>query len=270
MLGGNTGMWDEEDGFFYDVLRLPDGQAQRLKVRSMVGLLPLCAATIFEGEFREKYPEIVEAVPEVPRGTSRTVRRHPRSRQARRQPAGDWLRSWTKPSFAACWRRCSMRTSSSARSASARCRATMRIIPMSFSVGGQEYRVDYLPAESDTGMFGGNSNWRGPIWMPVNALIIRALAAVLRLLRQRFHRGMPHRLRAADEPVSGRRGDRTPPDQYFPERKEWPSARCTAESKVPGRSALARLHPVLRFSMATMAPGWGPAIRPAGPGSLLG
>ena len=47
--------------------------------------------------------------------------------------------------------------------------------PYVFSVGGQEYRVDYLPAESDTGMFGGNSNWRGPIWMPVNALLIRAL-----------------------------------------------------------------------------------------------
>ena len=59
-LGGGTGMWDEEDGFFYDVLRLPDGQAQRLKVRSMVGLLPLCAATVFEPELFAKYPEIAE------------------------------------------------------------------------------------------------------------------------------------------------------------------------------------------------------------------
>ena len=50
MPGDDTGMWDEEDGFFYDVLRLPDGSAQRLKVRSMVGLLPLCAVTVFEGE----------------------------------------------------------------------------------------------------------------------------------------------------------------------------------------------------------------------------
>ena len=49
-LGDDTGMWDEEDGFYYDVLRLPDGRAQRLKVRSMVGLLPLCAATVFEAE----------------------------------------------------------------------------------------------------------------------------------------------------------------------------------------------------------------------------
>jgi hypothetical protein len=59
-LGGDTGMWDEEDGFFYDVLRLPDGRAQRLKVRSMVGLLPLCAATVFDGAVLAKYPEIAE------------------------------------------------------------------------------------------------------------------------------------------------------------------------------------------------------------------
>src|SRR4026209_247433 len=58
--GGDTGMWDEEDGFFYDVLRLPDGSAQRLKVRSMVGLLPLCAVTSFEGELLDRYPELAE------------------------------------------------------------------------------------------------------------------------------------------------------------------------------------------------------------------
>ncbi len=56
--GEDVGMWDEEDGFFYDVLRLPDGRAQRLKVRSMVGLLPLCAVTVFEGQLMAKYPEL--------------------------------------------------------------------------------------------------------------------------------------------------------------------------------------------------------------------
>ena len=59
-LGDGTGMWDEEDGFFYDLLRLPDGRAQRLKVRSMVGLLPLCAATTLEAEQCERFPEIQE------------------------------------------------------------------------------------------------------------------------------------------------------------------------------------------------------------------
>jgi hypothetical protein len=56
--GGDIGMWDEEDGFFYDVLRLPDGRSERLKVRSMVGLLPLCAATVFEGLIMQKHPEM--------------------------------------------------------------------------------------------------------------------------------------------------------------------------------------------------------------------
>ena len=69
--------------------------------------------------------------------------------------------------------------------------------PYVFRVGGQEYRVVYLPAESDTGMFGGNSNWRGPIWMPVNGLIIRALLQYYALLRRRFHGRMSDRLRAA-------------------------------------------------------------------------
>jgi len=59
-LGGGSGMWDEEDGFYYDVLCLPNGQSQRLKVRSMVGLLPLCAATVFDGGMLTKYPEIAE------------------------------------------------------------------------------------------------------------------------------------------------------------------------------------------------------------------
>src|SRR3989441_7971048 len=57
-MGQDTGMWDEEDGFFYDVLRLPDGKSQRLKVRSMVGLLPLCAATTFDGKLLAMYPEL--------------------------------------------------------------------------------------------------------------------------------------------------------------------------------------------------------------------
>src|SRR4029079_192225 len=70
--GDHTGMWDEEDGFFYDVLRLPSGEARRLKVRSMVGLLPLCAATVFDGRVLEMYPEMrdrlkwfLEARPEL-------------------------------------------------------------------------------------------------------------------------------------------------------------------------------------------------------------
>ena len=86
-LGEDTGMWDEEDGFFYDVLRLPDGQAQRLKVRSMVGLLPLCAATTLEGELVAKYPEIGERFQWFLDGPSRALRRDPRPEEARRRGA---------------------------------------------------------------------------------------------------------------------------------------------------------------------------------------
>ncbi len=81
--GGDTGMWDENDGFFYDVLRMPDGGAERLKVRSIVGLLPLCAVTVFEGDFVDRHPELgarmrrfLEARPEL-----REL--HPRSAGAR-------------------------------------------------------------------------------------------------------------------------------------------------------------------------------------------
>ena len=174
-LGGGTGMWDEEDGFFYDVLRLPDGQAQRLKVRSMVGLLPLCAATVFEPELFAKYPEIAErfqwflnARPELcaafhdPRKVGVAGRRlfsvldegKLRRVLAKLLDENEFLSPYGIRSLS-------------------RYHADH---PYVLHAGGQEYRVGYLPAESDTGMFGGNSNWRGPIWMPVNSLIIRALA----------------------------------------------------------------------------------------------
>ena len=76
-LGEDTGMWDEEDGFFYDVLRLPDGRAQRLKVRSMVGLLPLCATTVFEGELLAKNPELGERLAWFLKEPPRTLRLGP-------------------------------------------------------------------------------------------------------------------------------------------------------------------------------------------------
>jgi hypothetical protein len=173
-LGGNTGMWDEEDGFFYDVLRLPNGQSQRLKVRSMVGLLPLCAATTLDGQAAAKYPEMAERM-------KRFLEARPEIRAAIHDPmktgvAGRRLASIIDETKL---RRVLSKMldekeflSEFGIRALSRCHADH---PYVFWAGGQEYRVSYLPAESDTGMFGGNSNWRGPIWMPVNALIVRAL-----------------------------------------------------------------------------------------------
>ena len=174
-LGGDTGMWDEEDGFFYDVLRLPDGQAQRLKVRSMVGLLPLCAATVFEGELLNKYPELAERLQLVPRGPSRSSRRDPRPARSSASPAAGSASILDETKL----RRVLAKMLDENEFLSAfGIRSLSRYHadhPYVIHAGGQEYRVSYLPAESDTGMFGGNSNWRGPIWMPVNGLIIRAL-----------------------------------------------------------------------------------------------
>jgi hypothetical protein len=173
-LGGETGMWDEEDGFFYDVLRLPDGRAERLKVRSMVGLLPLCAATAFDGRLLAEYPEISQRFHDF-------LATRPELYAAIHDP--------TKTGVAG-RRLASILDESKLRRVLAKMLDENEFLgpygirslsryheahPYVMNAGGREYRVNYLPAESDTGMFGGNSNWRGPVWMPVNALIIRAL-----------------------------------------------------------------------------------------------
>ncbi|HEU4571276.1 MAG TPA: hypothetical protein VFR93_01205 [Candidatus Limnocylindrales bacterium] len=172
--GDGVGMWDEEDGFFYDVLRLPDGSAQRLKVRSMVGLLPLCAVTVFEGELYEVHPEIADRLREF-------ITARPELRQFIHDPVALGVNGR---------RMGAILDEPKLRRVLARMldeeeflgeygiRSLSRFHadhPYEFWVGGDRYVVSYLPAESDSGMFGGNSNWRGPIWMPVNALIIRAL-----------------------------------------------------------------------------------------------
>ena len=172
--GEGTGMWDEEDGFFYDVLRLPDGRSERLKVRSMVGLLPLCAVTVFDGELRKKAPEAAARLREF-------LTARPELRAFIHDPVtlGKGGRSMSAPLNEDKLRRVLTRMLDENEFLSPYgIRALSRYHaehPYVVHVGGQEYVVSYLPAESDNGMFGGNSNWRGPIWMPVNALIIRAL-----------------------------------------------------------------------------------------------
>jgi hypothetical protein len=173
---GPEGMWDEEDGFYYDVLRLPDGTATRLKVRSMVGLLPLCATTAVDKWQRDRVPRLTAALYD-------RWRRMPELRESI-HPTGPGHFGIAQRGIIGLVNENRLR------------RILTRMLdeneflspygirslsryhlehPYVFNAGGQEYRVGYLPAESDTGMFGGNSNWRGPIWMPVNALIVRAL-----------------------------------------------------------------------------------------------
>jgi hypothetical protein len=173
---GDDGMWDEEDGFYYDLLRLPDGSAQRLKVRSLVGLLPLCATTVIEKWQRDNVPTAMKHITE-------RIRRMPELKDTM-HPTGPGHLGVADRGLLALVNPDRLR------------RILTRMLdeneflgphgirsisryheqhPFVIQVQGQEYRVDYLPAESNTGMFGGNSNWRGPVWMPVNVMIIRAL-----------------------------------------------------------------------------------------------
>jgi hypothetical protein len=173
-IGGKDGMWDEEDGFFYDVLKLPNGDAQRLKVRSMVGLLPLCAATPFEPEVFEKYPAILDRFEWF-------MRARPELCSAFQDPTR--IGYGGRRLFAVLDEKKLRRVLATMLDENEflspyGIRSLSRIHdahPYVFLFGGHDYRVSYLPAESDTGMFGGNSNWRGPLWMPVNMLILRAL-----------------------------------------------------------------------------------------------
>jgi hypothetical protein len=173
---GPGGMWDEQDGFYYDVLRLPDGSAQRLGVRSMVGLLPLCATTVIEPWQRERVQGLAEAV-------ANRIKRMPELLESVHATGPGHLGVAGRGILALVnegrLRRILSRMLDEKEFLSPfGLRAMSRYHlehPYVFSVGQQEYRVAYLPAESDSGMFGGNSNWRGPIWMPVNVLIIRAL-----------------------------------------------------------------------------------------------
>jgi hypothetical protein len=173
---GPDGMWDEEDGFYYDVLRLPDGSASRLKIRSIVGLLPLCAITIVEPHQRALVPNVIAAVAERRRRMPDLYDSIHATGPGNLGEGGRGILAIVNQDRL---RRILSRVLDESEFLSPHgVRALSRHHadhPFVFSTKGTEYRVDYLPAESDSGMFGGNSNWRGPVWMPVNTLLIRAL-----------------------------------------------------------------------------------------------
>jgi hypothetical protein len=169
-------MWDEEDGFFYDLLNLPNGHSMRLKVRSMVGLLPLCASTVLEANgVLRRHPRLGELL-------ELFKKRHPDLLQ--HITAGEGFTGYAGRSLMSV---CSKNKIEKIlnylldeneffgpygiRSLS----KYHQDHPFIFHLNGQEFKVQYLPAESNTGMFGGNSNWRGPVWMPVNGLLLRSL-----------------------------------------------------------------------------------------------
>mgnify|MGYP003591737898 FL=1 len=169
-------MWDEEDGFFYDLLRLPNGDAMRLKVRSMVGLLPLCAATVFEGETLERMPKLRELI-------ALFWKRHPEVLSHIAPTEEGFIGHGNRRLLSVLTKKKLERVLGYLLDEDEflgpyGIRALSKFHerhPFVFNVGGQDLVVSYLPAESDNAMFGGNSNWRGPVWMPVNVLIVRGL-----------------------------------------------------------------------------------------------
>jgi hypothetical protein len=171
-----AGLWDEEDGFFYDVLRRPDGSSIPLKVRSLVGLMPLAAATVIPAAVRSELPELEKsAVQFLQRHPAVTAALPAQGRQAYSQDGPVLFALFDEQRLR---RILNKMLDEDEFLGPHGIRAISRYHldhPYVLDMDGQEYTVKYLPAESDTGMFGGNSNWRGPVWVPMNLMLIRAL-----------------------------------------------------------------------------------------------
>jgi len=171
-------LWNDEDGFFYDVLHLPDGERRPLKIRSMVGLIPLFAVETLEPEllgrlhgFRRRLEWFIDNRRDLTGNVACMRTTGSAERRLLSIVNADQLRSVLRVML-------DEREFLSSYGIRALSRAH-KDQPYVLNVDGREHRVDYEPAESSTGLFGGNSNWRGPIWFPVNYLIIESL--------QKFH-----------------------------------------------------------------------------------
>jgi hypothetical protein len=174
----SVGLWNVEDGFFYDALRLPHGQHFPLKIRSMVGLIPLFAVETLEPELLERLPDFhrrlewfVDNRPDLTHNLACMTTPGRGKRRLLSIATADQLRSILRYML-----------DESEFLSPYGIRAVSRFHrehPYVLSVNGMEHRVGYEPGESVTGLFGGNSNWRGPVWFPVNFLLIESL--------QKFH-----------------------------------------------------------------------------------
>jgi hypothetical protein len=167
-------LWDDEDGFFYDVLHLPSGEHRYMKVRSLVGLIPLLAVETLE-------PDVVAKLLGFTRRLEWFIRNRPEFREhleTMDQPGGGVRRLLSIVSREELPRVLRLMLDEREFLSPYGIRAVSqhhRDHPYVLTVDSREYRVDYEPAESSTGLFGGNSNWRGPIWFPINYLLIEAL-----------------------------------------------------------------------------------------------
>jgi hypothetical protein len=176
--GEGISLWDEEDGFFYDVLHLPGGQLVPLKLRTLVGLIPLLAVETIE-------PDVLEALPEFRERLEWFLANRPRqaSLVSRWQEPGMGERRLLALVRGRRMKRLLNRMLDEQKFYSDHgVRSISRYFherPYELHVDGMTHVVHYEPGESRTGLFGGNSNWRGPVWFPINFLLLEAL--------QRFH-----------------------------------------------------------------------------------
>ena len=175
--GDGKGLWDSQEGFFYDVLYAKSGDWERMKVRSMVGLIPLFAVETLESADLDRMPDFARRlnwfVTNRPDLTSNIARMHGGQNDRlllsivdEEKLRGILRLMLSEDEFLSPY---GIRALSQAH----------RDAPYIKHAGGVDYRVDYEPAESTSGLFGGNSNWRGPVWFPTNYLIIESL--------QKFH-----------------------------------------------------------------------------------
>ncbi len=226
-------------------MRMPDGQAIPLKVRSLVGLLPMCAATVFDGDLIEKHPEVLGRIMEFAERFSDAL---PQLAQ-RPGPNPEGRRMASLVDEERLRRILAIMLDEDEFLGPYGIRAISRRHldnPVEFDWGGQHYEVRYLPAESDTGMFGGNSNWRGPVWFPMNLVIMRGLLQQYRYYGDRLKVECPTGSGREDEPARGGQRDQRAPHVDIPQRRERTPARVRRDREVPDRSALARPDPVPR------------------------
>lgn len=173
-IGADTNLWDEEDGFYHDVLYLPNGEQVPLKVQSMVGLIPLFAIATLE-------PAVINRLPNFKKRLEWFIENRPDLKQnvACMKTPGVGERRLLAIVYREKLRRIMEKMLDESEFLSPYgIRALSRYHlehPYKFYVDDKEYRVDYEPAESSTALFGGNSNWRGPVWFPVNFLLIESL-----------------------------------------------------------------------------------------------
>ena len=173
---GGVSLWDEQDGFFYDVLHLPDGRYVPLKVRSLVGLMPLLAVETLEQDLLDEMPDFTRRMNWFfenrvylrDRGHVACIRQEgDRARRLLSVVNRDHLERVLKIMLDPA----EFLSDYGIRSLS-RCHAER---PYHFRTDSQVHTIGYQPAESQSGLFGGNSNWRGPVWFPINYLLIEAL-----------------------------------------------------------------------------------------------